>query len=80
MEAIPWERLSVDLIGQYKIRRGVHNDPLILKALTMIDPETGWFEIVRYDYKQAATISNVVEQTWLFRYPRPTIIMYDQGN
>ena len=41
-EAIPWDRLSVDLIGQYKMRIKGHDDPLILKALTMIDPSTGW--------------------------------------
>ena len=38
-------------IGRYyrpiKIRREGHDDPLTLKALTMIDPATGWFEIIR---------------------------------
>ena len=38
----------------YKIRIEGHNDPLILKALTMIDLDTGWFEIVSYNEKQAA--------------------------
>ena len=46
----------------------------------MIDPATRWFEIVRYNEKQAAIIANLVEQTWLCRYPLPTIIMYDRGN
>ena len=41
MEAIPWDILSVDIIGPYKIRREGHNEPLILKALTMIDPGLG---------------------------------------
>ena len=39
-----------------------HDDPLILKVITMIDPETGWFEIVHYNDKQAATIENLVEK------------------
>ena len=30
-EAIPWDRLPVDLIDPYKIRREGHEDPLILK-------------------------------------------------
>ena len=30
-EAIQWDRLSVYLIGPYKIRRECHDDPLILK-------------------------------------------------
>ena len=53
VEAIPWYRLLVDLIGSYKIRRECHDDPLILKALTIIDPATGWFETLQYNNKQA---------------------------
>ena len=45
-EAIPWDISLIDLIGSYKIRREGHDYPLILKALTMIDPATGWFEIL----------------------------------
>ena len=50
-EAIPWEKVLVDIIRPYKIRRKVHEDPLILKSVTMKDPETGWFEIIRYNNK-----------------------------
>ena len=46
----------------------------------MIYPATDWFEIVWYNDKQAATIANLVEQTWLCIYPRPTIVTFDQGN
>ena len=46
----------------------------------MIDPTTGWLEIVQYNNKEDATIENLVEQTWLCRYPRPKIITYDRGN
>ena len=46
----------------------------------MIDPATGWFKIVQHHDKQAATISNMVEQTWLCKYPRPEIIMYYCGS
>ena len=77
-EAIPWDRLSVDLVGPYKITREGRDDPLILKSLTSIDPETGWFEIVCNNDKQAAKISNLVEQTWLCNYPGPIIIMYNR--
>ena len=45
----------------------------------MIDPVTGWLEIVRYYNKIAITIANSVETMWLSRYPRPIEIMYDQG-
>ena len=45
----------------------------------MIDPVTGWFEIVHYDDKIVITTANSVENTWLYRYPRPIDIKYDQG-
>ena len=44
----------------------------------MIDSVTGWFEIVRYDDKRSTTIANLVETTWLSRYPRPIEITYVQ--
>ena len=67
-EATPWDRLSVDLIGPYTIERK-GQEPLTLQELTMINPVTNWFEIVEYDNKKAATIADLVEQTWLARYP-----------
>ena len=79
-EATPQDILSVDIIGAYKIRKEGHDDPLILKALTMIDPTTGWSEILRYNNKQVDKITNLVDQTWLCRYPCPTIIVYNQRN
>ena len=30
--AIPWDRLSIDIIGPYKIRREGRDNPLILKS------------------------------------------------
>ena len=69
---------SVDLIDHYKIRRkGKY--PLILKAITMIDPVTGWFEVVQYSNKKAMKIANLVETTWLVGYPWTAEITYDQG-
>ena len=44
----------------------------------MIDPVTGWFEITQYDDKRAISIAELVETTWLTRYPRPMEIMSDQ--
>ena len=38
------------------------------------------FEKVLYNDKQVDTIANLVEKNWLYRYPRPTIIMHDRGN
>ena len=80
-EAMPWDRLCVNLIGPYKIKskvKGVKIPPL--KAITMINPATGWFEIKQYDDKKSITVANIVEQEWLTHYPRPYIITLDHGS
>jgi hypothetical protein len=57
VEAMPWDRLCVDLIGPYNIKsnvKGIKIPPL--KCITMIDPATSWFEIKQYDDKKSITI------------------------
>ena len=46
----------------------------------IINPVTWWFERAQYDDKRTISISNLVEATWLSRYPRPIKITYDQGS
>jgi hypothetical protein len=41
----PWECLCVDLIDSYTIK-GKDGSQIDFMALTMIDPASGWFEIV----------------------------------
>ena len=77
-EAEPWERLCVDLIGPYIIKRN-QKEPLRLWCVTMIDPATGWFEMKEIQNKEAINVANIVEQTWLSRYPIPQILTYDRG-
>ena len=74
-EVIPWKTLCVDLIGPHAIKRPptheiiprkkrpkkIERKPLILKAVTMIDPATGWFEIAKHDDKCAITVANITE-------------------
>ena len=45
----------------------------------MIEPVTWWFELTKYDDQIAISITNLVENMWLSRYPRPIEITYDQG-
>ena len=45
----------------------------------MINPVTGWFEIMQYDDKRPISIANLVENTWLTKYPRAMEINYDTG-
>ena len=77
-EVEPWDVLCVDLIGPYQIERK-GKKTLVLHAVTMIDPATGWFEMTEIPNKRADTIANIVETTWLTRYPRPTNLICDRG-
>jgi hypothetical protein len=45
----------------------------------MIDPGTGWFEIVKATNKSAISIQDLFHNTWLARYPRPQFIVFDDG-
>ena len=45
----------------------------------MIYPVTGWFEVTQYNDMKAMMIANLVETTWLVRYPWPVEITYNQG-
>ena len=77
-EETPWGKLCVYLIGPYKIsRKGKYT--LISKAVTMIDPVTGWFELKQYRDNKAITIVNLVETVWLVWYQCPVEITYDRG-
>ena len=72
------EYLCVDLIGPYTIKRK-GKSPLQLWCITMIDPATSWFEMKEIKNKEAPTIANILEQTWLTRYPIPQVLTYDCG-
>jgi len=78
-ETEPWEILCVDTIGPYKIR--IHNskEHYELSCLTLIDPATGWFEMVRLPDKTAISVAQKAEITWFTRYPWPQKIIYDRG-
>ena len=80
----PWEKLCVDLIGPYTIRRkNKKGEPkrkdLVLHAVTMIDPVTGWFEIAQIQNKTAEEVSMQLEMCWLTRYPWPQVVTIDRG-
>jgi hypothetical protein len=48
VEAIPRDKLCVDLIGPYKIRRK-GKTALVCRCVPMIEPASGWFEIHQYE-------------------------------
>jgi hypothetical protein len=53
---------------------------LLLLALKMVDPATGWFEIVEATNKSTTSIQDLFHNTWLARYPRPQFIVFDNGD
>ncbi len=85
-EVIPWKTLCIDLIGPYtfgkpprKVRGKIIDKQVQLRCLTMIDPATGWFEIVEVDSDWSDHIANKLEQAWLSRYPWPDEVVLDRG-
>ena len=85
----PWEKVHIDLIGPYSVlalqqRPGQKREmtELSLTAMTFIDPATGWFEIVEVPTidKSSARISQLFDQVWLSRYPRPKEVIFDNGS
>jgi hypothetical protein len=46
----------------------------------MIDPATGWFEIVKAANMSATSIQDLFHNTWLACYLQPQFIIFDNGN
>jgi hypothetical protein len=68
---------------------------LKLTCMTFLDPSTGWFKITEVPYfniedvkmknkaaidKSSAHISNLFNDVWLSRYPRPRKVIFDNGS
>ena len=52
-EETPWNKICVDIIVPYFIRRKGKKENLHLKYVTIIDLVTGWFEMAQYEIKIA---------------------------
>ena len=80
----PWHTVCVDCMGPFTIK--VKNWEKITKrtvrALTMIDPATRWVEICHIPENDftSARVSQLFNQYWLTRYPRPVRCVCDNGN
>jgi hypothetical protein len=74
----PWNRVNVDMIGPLTVKTPTKT--LELRALTMIDPTTGWFEVKDVKKADSATCGAVFDDVWLSRYPRPQYIGFDNGS
>ena len=52
---------------------------IYLQAVTIIDPVSGWIEICTVPSEYADLVSNVVELSWLSRYPLPSKVIVESG-
>ena len=79
-ETTPWSRVNVDFVGPYTVK--VKKLKYELRAMTMIDPATGWFEIAPIPAKKpdSNNAQRALDSCWLARYPRPREIGYDNGS
>ena len=90
--------MHVDLIDPYSnsIRQHQPGGTVIcnnssITYMTMIDPTTGWFEIVKiptfdlnevvigndeYMDKSSVRVNHMFNNTWLCRYPRPRKVVF----
>src|SRR5687768_8572378 len=73
------DKMCINLIGSYKIRRKGQPD-LECKCVTMIDPASGWFEIHQYDDKKLIMVANIVEQEWFSWYPWLAQVPFVRGS
>ena len=77
-ETKPWETVCIDQIGPYTVN--TPKGPRTLRAMTMIDPATSWFEVVEIPDCSAETAALLFDCTWLSHYPRPRECHYDCGS
>jgi Integrase core domain len=76
-ESDPWVMVCGDLVHPFTIKTPVNTHSLL--ALAMIDPATGWFEIIQANSKTATSIQDLFHNAWLARCPRPQFIVFDNG-
>ena len=76
-EINPWLRVNVDLIGPYTIN--TNKGKIQLRAMTMMDPATNWFEIAPITNPDSDSCQRAFDSYWLARYPRPQEVGFDNG-
>ncbi len=77
-ECLPWKRVNVDCVGPYTVKTPTKQYEL--KAMTMIDPITGWFEIAPLPTISSYETQKAFDSYWLSRYPRPQEVGVDNGS
>ena len=81
----PWHTVCVDCIGPFTILTKDEEGKILkrtIRAITMVDPATSWFEIGHIPEQDfnSQRISQLMNQIWLSRYPRPIRCICDNGS
>jgi hypothetical protein len=73
-----WFMVCLDLVGPFTMSTPAKTHSLL--AIKMIDPATGWYEIVKATNKSATSIWDFFHYIRLARYPQPQFIFFENGN
>jgi hypothetical protein len=78
-----WHSIAVNTIGPWIIPQSPHSlkskEPATLQALTIIDLNMHFMEIVALQNKESITIAHALDQVWLCHYPLPSDCLHDNG-
>jgi len=74
----PWECVHVDLFGPWTFQCSAGKDHQ-LRAVSIIDSGLRWIELHEYSSKSSEDISLIFDREWLCRYPRPRMVVFDNG-
>ena len=75
---LPWECVHIDLFGPWTFTCNAGKEHQI-KAVSIIDNGLRWVELHQYDSKRSEDISLIFDREWLCRYPRPKMVVFDNG-
>ncbi len=77
MHIAPWEEVTIDLIGPWKVK--VNGGQGEFNALTCIDTALNLVKLIRVDNKTADYIRDKLMQSWLCLNPCPVRCLHDKG-
>ena len=74
----PWECVHIDLFGPWTFvcKAGKTHQ---MRAVSIIDNSLRWLELHEYKSKSLEDISLLFDREWLCRYPRPRMVVFDNG-
>ena len=79
----PFDAVQVDCCGPWKIgvqcKRPKKTVTRKVHAVTIIDDAMAWPEVVQLEAKTAYHLAKKFDLQWLCRYPRPKMVIFDNG-